>query len=78
MSGTKGRLDRVRVVDKRVRHEDGTWSGEYFYEWLCGCMIYIPVFRDGSLGEGHRDKYCREHSDELRKENQEGLKACRG
>lgn len=76
MSDTKERLDRIRVMDNRIRHKDGTWSGEYFYEWSCGCRIYIPVFRDGSLGPGHRDEYCLEHCEKLRKRQLEGLRTC--
>lgn len=73
MSGAMGRLDYVRVVDKRTCHKDGTWSGEFYYEWPCGCRIYIPVFRDGSLGSGYRDAPCRDHSIETVKEPDEGL-----
>lgn len=65
MSDVRGRLDRIRVMDRRIRHDDGTWAGEYYYEWPCGCRIYIPVFKDGSLGTGHRDEYCQEHSSQL-------------
>jgi hypothetical protein len=77
MADAKGRLDRVRLIDRRIHNGDGTWSGEYYYEWACGCRIYIPVFRDGSLGADHRDEYCREHFDGLLPQP-ERLRACHG
>jgi hypothetical protein len=75
MSELKGRLDQIRVMDKRICHGDGIWSGEYYYEWSCGCKIYIPVFKDGSLGAGHWDEYCREHSIEAVRQP-ESRRAC--
>lgn len=70
MWDTQGRLDRVKVMDKRRCHKDGMWSGEYYYEWSCGCRIYIPVLKDGSLGGGHRDECCPEHSIQLSEQSQ--------
>jgi hypothetical protein len=65
MPDSMERLDRIRVIDKRIRRGEGIWSGEYYYEWSCGCRVYIPVLNDGNLGVGHHDVYCEKHSAEM-------------
>lgn len=70
MSDPMGRLDHVRLMDRRICHEDGTWWGECYYEWSWGCRIYIPVFKDGGLGADHRDVYCERHSIEMARKSE--------